>query len=206
MPVVPTFYSAYFSEATVDFTVEGWDSAFMNGDDSYVLDFPYSDQYVGRTLMPFHGSSDIPRIYSFVPTGHTIRVSNISHAVYRVDINTYDGYPLTEDEMVSVGYSYVYAWSNGILSQWSYTVYYIPPSQLPPGLSYPDFVNPPLNTENDGIFFLYSLGDSVYNFFPSIASLTKLDISGYTFINLLTASFTVYAAFVIIKFLVGIIP
>lgn len=206
MPVLPTYYTAYFQEAIVDFTLQGWDPSFMNGEDSYILSFPYSDENVGRSLSPFSGSPDTSRYFSFVPTGHDIKVHNVYLPVYRVDINIYDDYPLSQDEMTSIGYSYVYAWSNGILSQWSYTITYIPPNNLPPGLTYPDFVRPPVITENDGIFFLYSLGEAVYSFFPSISVFSEINISGYTFISLLTSSFLVYAGFVVVKFVIGIIP
>lgn len=47
-------------------------------------------------------------------------------------------------------------------------------------------------------------GNEIYQFFPSVGSLMSLNISGYTFVDLLTSGFLIYCGFVIVKFIVGL--
>lgn len=204
------FSSAYFQSDSID------DTQKFDFQDSFTMEFPASSgssgspsfTYQNTSLKPFYGDSSYSRVYSFEKTEYFYRYGlfgSIQRPIYKVVLQSYNG--RTDISVPEVGYSYVYIESDfwedvGSVGYVPYNIYFLSENQLPSGLSYDGFS--PSFSPDSGLLFLYQFGNEVYQFFPSVGSLMSLNISGYTFVDLLTSGFLVYCGFVIVKFIVGL--
>ena len=204
------FSSAYFQSETIDGTDD------FNFQDSFTMEFPASSgssgspsfTYQNTSLTPFYGDSSYSRVYSFEKTEYFYRYGlfgSIQRPIYKVVLQSYNG--RNDISVPEGGYAYVYIerdfWEDvGSVGYVPYNIYFLSENQLPNGLSYEGFS--PSYSPDSGLLFLYQFGSEVYQFFPSVGSLMSLNISGYTFVDLLTSGFLVYCGFVIVKFVVGL--
>ena len=217
MPVFPSYSSAYFETLYIE-TSPG------NLPDSFTIEFPKNDfaNSAGGKLLDgqFISSSDgadysVPyRVYDFeLVEGYYYNPyrpgeSGGRVSIYRVTLSSYEGVSVSSDELSALGYEYVYVSraNTGAVFYSEFDFTFIPRVDLPAGLDY-DFSNNYVGEFQDGIMnWLYNFGSDVYTFFPSVSDLLQTQILGQSFSWLLIQGFLVYCGYVVVKFVVGIVP
>ena len=221
-----SFEQAYFDEAGIHSSVSDVTFALP---DQFTFEFPasfveFSGTHVDSYAFWMDGTkgtlSDVgsvtSRTYQFsVQAGYYYRDSPYmtgEFRIYRVDIKEFGDEVLPDSQVEDLGYIYVYSMPTGSRSidgsrRERYTFYFLPASELPPGLSY-DYTNEVITPSYpDGIMnWFYDFGNSVYNFFPRLEDVLNVNILGSSFIWLLTQGFFVYCGWVVIKFVVDFVP
>lgn len=215
--VLPSYPSAYFSYLSVETAAGDLESSFQ-------VNFPNNSpsdyaRFVGGDLLSgerySHTDADgmsVPyRVYQFsLVDGYYYDIPNSGYdsKIYKVELVSFSGNSVSSVELEALGYEYVYvSYANlGTLPKSDFYFYFIPRSELPEGLEY-DFPIDSVEWGISGIFnWLYQFGMDVYTFFPSVSDFLNTQILGQSFSWLLIQGFLVYCGYVIVKFVVGIVP
>ena len=217
MPVFPSYNSAYFETLYIEtspgnlpdsFTIEFPKDDFANSAGGKLLDGQFISLSDSADYSVPYRVYDFERVEGYYYNPYRPGESGGRVSIYRVTLSSYEGVSVSSDELSALGYEYVYVSRSNVgslfYSEFDFT--FIPRADLPPGLDY-DFSNNSVGEFQPGIMnWLYNFGSDVYTFFPSVSDLLQTQILGQSFSWLLIQGFLVYCGYVVVKFIVGVVP